>query len=147
MSYRTWSTYGLGICVDDIKTTPERILKLAEMNADTLKDVRKYLDEIYNGSCRDEDLTLEDFDEFEGLYCERGVAAILYEAINEIPVQYADDYDGIQYILYTPTFPWILDIQEKQLTEEDVMDVFRKYVSILTDEPIVIDYYDVENGG
>ena len=29
MSYHTWITYGYGVKVDEIKTTPERLLKLA----------------------------------------------------------------------------------------------------------------------
>ena len=33
------------------------------------------------------------------------------------------------------------------MTEEAVAGLFRKYVSILTDEAIEIDYQSVENGG
>ena len=147
MSYSTWHTYGYGICVDDIETTAEKLLKLASMKEDVLKEVREYLDEIYPNGYKDEDLTLEDFDELEGDYCERGVAFVLHEIINEITVDFADDYNGTPYILYIPSYPWYMKEEERNLTEEDVANVFRKYVSVLTDELIVIDYYDVENGG
>lgn len=147
MSYSTWHTYGYGICVDDIETTAEKLLKLASMKEDVLKEVREYLDEIYPNGYKDEDLTLEDFDELEGYSCERGVAFVLCEMINEITVDFADDYNGTPYILYIPSYPWYMKEEERNLTEEDVANVFRKYVSVLTDEPIVIDYYDVENGG
>ena len=36
---------------------------------------------------------------------------------------------------------------DKTLTEEDVENIFKKYVKILTDEDINIKYYSVENGG
>lgn len=147
MSYSTWHTYGYGICVDNIETTAEKLLKLASMKENVLKEVREYLDEIYPNGYKDEDLTLEDFDELEGDYCERGVAFVLHEVINEITVDFADDYNGTPYILYIPSYPWYMKEEERNLTEEDVVNVFKKYVSVLTDEPIVIDYYDVENGG
>lgn len=147
MSYRTWNTYGYGICVDDIKTTAEKLLKLASIKEDVSKEVREYLDEIYPNGYKDEDLTLEDFEELEGDYCERGVSFVLYQVIDEIIVDFVDDYYGTPYILYTPTYPWRMTEKERNLTEEDVANVFRKYVGVLTDEPIEIDYYDVENGG
>ena len=147
MSYSCWSTYGLGVCVDDIETTPEKLLKLAALNEDVLKIVRNYLDIMLDDDYRDEDLTMEDFDDLEGSYCERGVAYVLYQVIDEIRVEYADDYNGTPYILYTPTFPWYMSSKEKELTQEDVIKIFRKYINILTDKPVNIDFYSVENGG
>lgn len=147
MSYSTWHTYGYGICVDNIETTAKKLLKLASMKEDVLKDVREYLDEIYPNGYKDEDLTLDDFEELEGDYCERGVTYVLYQVINEITVEFADDYNGTPYILYIPSYPWYMEENEKNLTEEDVENIFRKYVGILTDKPVIIDYYDVENGG
>ena len=32
-------------------------------------------------------------------------------------------------------------------TEEEVAGIFKKYIPVLTDEPIDIDYQSVENGG
>lgn len=147
MSYSTWHIYGYGICVDNIETTAEKLLKLASMKENVLKDVREYLDKIYPNGYKDEDLTLDDFEELEGDYCERGVAYVLYQVINEITVEFADDYNGTPYILYVPSYPWYMEENEKNLTEEDVKNILEKYVNVLTDEPIVIDYYDVENGG
>ena len=147
MSYHYYSTYGLGVCVDDIKTTPEKLLKLAALKDEVLKDVRNYLDEIFDDGYKDEDLTMEDFDDLEGDYCERGVAYVLYQVIDEIRVEFADDFDGVPYILYTPTFPWYMDSAERDLTYEDVVKVFKKYIKMLTDEPVNVDFYNVENGG
>lgn len=148
MSYHVWTTYGYGFCVDDIKTTPEKLLKLAEMNPAVLKDVREYLNEYFDGEgYKDEELEMSDFDDLEGEYCERGVTYVLYQVINEIEVIYADDYDGVPYILYCPNYPWSLKENEKDLTIDKVDEIFQKYISVLTDEPVVIDYQSVENGG
>lgn len=150
MSYHSWTVDGYGICVDDIETTPEKLLKLASMDSDVLKDVREYLDEYFDGQgYMDETLTMEIFDELEGDYCERGVAYVLYHVINGngIILDYTYDYNGTPYILYLPTYPWYMNDKDKTLTSEDVENVFRKYVSVLTDKPIKIDYYSVENGG
>lgn len=148
MSYHTWTTYGFGFCVDDIETTPENILKLAALKPDVLKDVREYLNDIFNGEeYKDEELTMEDFDELEGDYCERGVAYVLYHVIDEIRVVFADDYNGTPYILFCPRYPWNIKKNEKNLSENDVIKIFAKYVNILTDKPIKVDYQAVENGG
>lgn len=148
MSYHTWSTDGFGFCVDDIKTTPERVLKLAALNEDTLSDLREYLAAIYENGYKDEELEMDDFDDFEGNACAMGLSAIINDVIeNEISVVFADDFDGIGYILYCPSYPWSLQEKEKNLTKEDVKAIFNKYIAILTDEHICIDYYSVENGG
>ena len=148
MSYSTWIINGYGMCIDDIETTAEKLLKLASMDKDVLKDVREYLDRIYPNGYNDEDLTLDDFNELEGDYCENGIAYVLYQVIsNNFPIEFAYDYNGTQYILYTPTYPWFMTDTDKILTKEDVENMFKKYVKILTDEDINIDYYSVENGG
>ena len=148
MSYHTWTTYGFGFCVDDIDTTPEKLLKLAALKPDVLKDVREYLNDMFNGEeYKDEELTMEDFDDLEGDYCERGVAYVLYHVIDEIRVIFADDYNGTPYILFCPRYPWNIKENEKNLSENDVIKIFAKYVNILTDKPIEVDYQAVENGG
>ena len=148
MSYSTWIINGYGICIDDIETTAEKLLKLASMNKDVLKDVREYLDEIYPNGYNDEDLTIDDFNELEGEYCEKGIAYVLYQVIDsDTPIEFAYDYYGVQYILYTPTYPWFMTDADKTLTEKVIENIFKKYVKILTDKDINIDYYSVENGG
>ena len=148
MSYRTWTTDGYGICVDDIKTTADKLLALAAMKPEVLKEVRKYLDWVFeDGGYNDEDLTIDDFDALEGDYCERGVAYVLHQVIDELDIVFADDYNGVPYILYCPKYPWHMKEEEKNLTTEDVKNIFNKYISVLTDKRIIFDYYSVENGG
>lgn len=152
MSYKTWTTYGFGFCVDDIlrdvALTPKKILELAAMEPSVLNIVHEYLNEI----CEDrgityEELDVNDFEDLEGDYCEHGIAFILYNVITDIPVVYANSYDGDQYILYCPSYPWNLTEQEKSLTREKIEEIFQKYISVLTDEYIEIDRKEVENGG
>ena len=119
---------------------------LNELGRET-KNIREYLDEVYPNGYKDEDLTLDDFNELEGDYCEKGVAYVLNQIIDDIPIEFAYDYYGVQYILYTPTYPWFMTDTDKTLTKEDVENMFKKYVKILTDKDINIDYYSVENGG
>jgi len=149
MSYSTWTTDGYGFCVDDIETTAEKLLALAAMKPNVLKDIREYLDCMFeeDGGYIDEDLLMDVFDDLEGDYCERGIAYVLYNVIDEIDIVFADDYNGVPYILYDPKYPWSMNEREKNLTREDVDNIFNKYISILTDKPVRIDYYSVENGG
>ena len=148
MSYQTWTTYGIGFCVDDIDTNPEKLLKLAAVKPSILEKVREYLNDIFDGEeYTDEDLTMEDFDELEGDFCERGVTYVLHEVIDEIPVIFADDYNGTQYILYCPHYPWNMSDKEKDLRYDDIVNIFTKYIKILTDKSVVIDFQAVENGG
>ena len=147
MSYQTWHTYGFGFCVDDIETTPERLLKLASLDKKTLLDVEDYLKVRFDGEYKVEELTMEDFCDLEGMFCERDVSYVLSRVIKEIPVVYADDYEGTPYILYCPTYPWNLKENEIGLTKEKVEEIFEKYIEILTDDVVLIDWQEVENGG
>lgn len=150
MGYSTWTTYGYGVCVNNINTTPERLLKLAEQKPEVLKDVMDYLEDYFGEPYEKGDpITMEVFEELEDDYCNRGVAYFLYNVIpdDELIVCSADDYYGTTYILYCPDYPWRLKEYERNLTEDDVREIFTKYISILTDDPVAIDYYEVENGG
>lgn len=152
MSYQEWTTHGFGFRVDDIlqdtSITMEKVLKLAAMEPSVFEIVQEKLSWICE---RDEatfdELDISDLNEIEGDYCERGLAFILYNVITEIPIVYADCYDACDYILYTPTYPWQMSDKERNITEKDVVDIFAKYIRILTDNHIAIDYYSVTNGG
>lgn len=145
MSYHCWTTDGYGFCVDDIHTTPKRLMELAEMNEKVLRRVEAYLDEYYPGWTI-ESLNMEDFNDLEGDCGETGLAHVLYEVI-DLRVTVTSDFDNRYYILYEPSYPWSIPDGEEHLTEEDVLRIFRKYISVVTDEDIFIDYQSVENGG
>lgn len=145
MSYHYWTTDGYGFCVDDIYTAPKRLMELAAMNERVLHRVKAYLDEYYPGWTI-ESLDMEDFNDLEGDCGETGLAYVLYEVI-DLSVTVTSDFDGRYYILYEPSYPWSIPEGEENLTEEDVLRMFRKYISVVTDEDIFIGYQSVENGG
>lgn len=145
MSYHCWTTDGYGFCVDDIHTTPKRLMELAAMNEKVLRRVEAYLDEYYPGWTI-ESLNMEDFNNLEGYCGETGLAYVLYETIN-LSVSVALDFGNRYYILYEPSYQWSIPDGEENLTEEDVLRIFRKYISVVTDEDIFIGYRSVENGG
>ena len=76
------------------------------------------------------------------------MAYVLYEVIfAELTVIVTSDFDNRYYILYEPSYPWSIPDGEEHLTEDDVLRVFLKYISVVTDENIFIYYQSVENGG
>lgn len=82
--------------------------------------------------------------------CMCGLASILSEAIEEaegIVFTACSDFDGVQYLIYQPSYPWERDGRERSLTKDQVEEILNRYVSILTDEEIEIDDQSVENGG
>ncbi len=147
MSYHCWTTDGFGFCVDDIHTTPKRLMELAAMNEEVLRRVEEYLNEEHPGWTI-ESLNMEDFNDLEGNYGETGLAHVLYKVIfAELDVTVTSDFDNKYYILYEPSYPWNMPKNEENLTSDDVFKVFWKYISVVTDEYIFIDYRSVENGG
>ena len=146
MSYHTWSVDGYGICTDDITTTKDRIEKLLSLAPNFNNEIQKYFKEhdIKNPS-------LDDYLEYDEDYCS-GLAYLLYQVIAEkenVSLDTADDFDGQWYLLLCPYYPWSnRTVEEQKLnTKEKVTNLFKKYIRILTDEHIAIDYQSVENGG
>ena len=59
------------------------------------------------------------------------------------------NFDSYYYLMICPSYVWTtLTKEEKEIdTEEKADDLFKKYVGILTDDEITIEYQSVENGG
>lgn len=78
-----------------------------------------------------------------------GLAEILYEVIKEveeIDLLLCTDSGDKTYLIYTPSYPWTPKTEkEKELTEEKLENMFRKYLRIVTDEQLPVDYKSVEN--
>lgn len=152
MSYQVWSTDGYGFCVDDIHTTPQKVMALAATNAETLKYVCEYLDEHMEeehciANWETDDLQMSDFDDLcDDCGCARGISYILSDVI-KYPVTVADNFEGEQFILIEPYYPWSMPDELKGVTEEDVKAEFQRCISMLTDEDIYIYYQSVPNGG
>lgn len=145
MSYCTWHNYGYGFRTDNIHIdSPERVRDLIHLAPDYEAWVLETFseNEITTPSLEDYLSLDEDFD--------NGIATILAEVIEEIehiPLTHCDDFDGSVYLTYQPTYPWKLTEAEKMLTVEKLDEMLRKYAAIVTDDPIEMDYQEVENGG
>lgn len=145
MSYRTWHNYGYGICVDDIKTkNVSRLQALLELAPEFKAIIEGWLSEL-----EVEEPSWDDYMKFDQDFY-LGLATILKGVIEEaegIDLTACDNYDSVAYLLYQPMYPWNMDSYDRGLTEEKAAEIFRRYISILTDDPIDIDYQEVENGG
>lgn len=145
MSYHTWHNYGYGICTDKLETAEvSRIQALIRCAPEYEKVVNTLLQE--HGITEP---TADDYLELEinGPY---GIASILQDVILEVEgllFSACDDYNSNNYLLYMPSYPWHLQRNEYNLTEEAVRQIFAKYVTILSDEVLDVDYESVENGG
>lgn len=149
MSFRTWITYGYGICFNEpIDTTVEKVERLLDHAPKLRSSVHQYLRTVLEEG---KEPTLENYMEYDKMY-HAGIAYLvaktIYEAEN-IEITIADDFDGNGYLMYCPDYPWVIRKRprEYQLTEEGLDDIFRKYINILTDQEYGIDYQEAENGG
>lgn len=145
MSYNSWHTYGYGICVSDLGDPPvERIQDLLAMAPAFQREVQEWLDER---GITDPDP--DDYMEFDQDFM-LGFATILKKVILEaenVELEACDSSEGKDYLLFVPDYPWHQKKRKRLETEDEVAELFRKYISVLTDEPIDIDYQSVENGG
>lgn len=86
---------------------------------------------------------------WDSIYDFGGLAEILYEVIKEveeIDLLLCTDSGDKTYLIYTPSYPWTPKTEkEKELTEEKLENMFRKYLRIVTDEQLPVDYKSVEN--
>ena len=145
MSYDIWHNYGYGICVDDIgEENIERLQTLLLQAPEVKAKIESWLTER-----KIKAPSWDDYMEFDQDY-HLGLATILSEVIAEaegINLTACDDYNGNVYLLYKPMYPWQMSSMDCGQTEEKIVGIFRRYINILTDTPIEIDYQEVENGG
>lgn len=147
MGCGTWHAYGYGygICVSDIGEPPvERFRALLAMAPELQKEIQERLDE--------RGITDPGYDDYVEFYRDymSGLATILKYAILEaenVELMACDSAEGKDYLLFPPDYPWNKKERRRPGTKEEVDDLFQKYISVLTDEPIVIDYRSVRNGG
>lgn len=145
MSYATWHTYGYGICTDDIAT---KDVKRLEVLLELAPDYRDYLQEILQ-DLGVENPTWDDYMNADQDY-NLGLSTILREVISEaegVELEACDDIEGHRFLLYCPRYPWHFSVKDNKLTEDGCKELFKKYVRILTDQDVDIDYQSVENGG
>ena len=159
MAYQTWINYGYGICVSDLeKEVPaNNLMTLIKQAPKLFKKMKKFFEEF----CTESELDISEINSYDiltdfvengsGLDCNYGgLASILHEVIKEkedIELLVCDDFDGKNYLIYQPEYPWSKRTEaESQLTEEKLAQLFGKYLHIVTDEEITVDYRSVANG-
>ena len=151
MSYSSWTVDGYGICADDIDgVTTQRLLRLVKYAPNFRQDFLQQWEEWGSGRPA-QDAPVDELLEYEDEFGYHGLAPILQSVIEEaegIRLVVADDYNGIAYLLFEPFYPWSqVSDTEKSATEDGIREMLCKYVRILTDKPIRVTYYSVENGG
>lgn len=119
MSYTTWHNYGYGICVDDIKT--KDVARLEQL----LAMAPKFSGGLHEWLSKSEitEPVWDDYMEYDQDFC-LGLATILKEVIEEaeeIQMTACDDFDSVTYLLYSPSYPWQLKGDERDLTEEQLV--------------------------
>lgn len=145
MSYYTWHNYGYGICTSDLEiSSVERIEKLLAYAPEYQKEIHDWFND-----CEITEPEVDDYLDFDQDYC-NGIATILKEVIREatgISFEACDNFDCMRYLIYMPSYPWCMTVRDKKITKEELDEVLYKFVSIVTDSKIEIDYQEVENGG
>ena len=130
MNLQTRHDYGYGICVGEIRAhSVERLKKLLELAPKTNAEVQSWFSrQVYN----------------------LGLVTFLQLVIQEaegIELTACDDFEGVPYLLYQPSYPWNIPDSERNLTEDTLTAIFQRYVGILTDDAISVDHQSVESSG
>ena len=147
MTLGSWHVYGYGIRVDDIDTTPQKLMELAKKYPDVYNIVQEYLNKRNISEAEVSKLNVSIFDDLENEYGAHGVSWFLYETLDGgITFTYVTNYDGEEFIIMEPCLPWHYSTIEISLTEDDVKKVFMNCISVLTDQEIEITYKSIENG-
>lgn len=145
MSFSTWHNYGYGICTSDLKVdSVERIEALLEHAPEYKKEIHDWFDD-----CDITEPTVDDYLDFDQDY-NNGIAAILQAVIKEATgIEFAacDNFDCMRYLIYMPSYPWYMTDRDRSITQEELDEVLKKYVAIVTDSKLEIDFQAVENGG
>lgn len=145
MSYYSWHWYGYGICTDDIMVeSTEKIEEMISCLPELQKNIHEYFAEYET-----EVPTVDDYKMYDdNWFC--GLAGILQEVILKhegIRFTACDDVDGNQYLIYEPRYPWNIQVEDRDLTEEKLEKIIQKYVGMLSDKSVLVTYHEVMNGG
>ena len=145
MSYQTWHNYGFGISTELLETANvsriKALIHCAPSYEATVANL--FQDSGTIEPIADDYLELERNNSY-------GIASIMADVIEEaenLLLTACNNFDGTNYLLYMPSYPWGLRVDETSLTEERVREIIEKYAAILSDEPVEVGYESVENGG
>ena len=145
MSYQTWTTYGYGVCISNLHITdPKRVGQLLDYAPVYKASILKCFEEWGV-----KEPTMQDYEELDFDY-NLGLATVIANVIEEaenLDLTSCDDVDSNVFLIYEPNYPWNLTEKEKKLTLNDIVGVFQKYLSVLTDDAIQVEEQEITNGG
>lgn len=145
MNLQTRHDYGYGICVGEIREhSVERLKKLLELAPKTNAEVQSWFSRQMIA-----DPSWDDYMRYDEVY-NLGLVTFLKLVIQEaegIELTACDDFEGVPYLLYQPSYPWNIPDSERNLTEDTLTAIFQRYVGILTDDAISVDHQSVESSG
>lgn len=145
MSYSTWHNYGFGLHVDLLTgVTVEKLHALLHLIPELEKQMEATAWE----------LEYDDLDAYLRCSLENGAADTIASMLQEtvlaaegIELSVCKNYEDECYLIYQPNYPWQMNEHDLALTEESLENIFRKYVGVLTDDEILLEFQEVENGG
>lgn len=151
MSFRSYHIYGIGINTDNINTTAEKVRDFIALAPNFKKDFSGELTNSeynqINDFCVIEDLFDNNCDDYFSLGAV--ISKVVFE-LEHISLVSCENFDNINFCVFCPMYPWVGNVTEKSLTEEQLKEIFTKYVAYLTDQPLSeldYGYQEIENGG
>ena len=145
MSFQSYITYGYGICTDDISgVTVERLNRLLEHAPKTRESIVHYF--------RNHNISKPSVEDYYAPFS-LGLAELLETVIREvngISLCACQNYDGDNFLLYQPCYPWEMNNVDYSLTTECLDALYRKYINLVGGcwlHTSDIFYCSVENGG
>lgn len=73
----------------------------------------------------------------------------MIKELEGIELTACEDWNHGAYLVYEPDYPWNVKNRPKEqnLTEEDLVAIFAKYLAVVTDSALDVDYQKVEYYG
>lgn len=147
-----WS--GMGFKINGVKINTEKfiaVLKAANLTDCYGESISENFDEAYENCERDIYDTCREFDDI-GLGIANIIVSILEKENNGLTLTGCDNYNGEQFVLYQPKYPWDIANNEfeRTLTKSKLVDIFVDFISRITDNPVneeIVQSYFVENCG
>lgn len=150
MSMRSWSVDGYGVEMTDIvkSVSAEKWAELISLAPTLQEKVQNYFDKHdYKSPYSYGDYIDYCCDNNEEDYLSWLIADVIREK-EYINLIVDADEDGNEYLLLESKLPWEVDtVSEQSLTPEKLERIISKYVGIISDRKIELDYVSIEHFG
>ena len=144
MSMQTNIQYGYGIITSHIKVEDiEKLKALIHRLPEYEKDLNVYFEaeNITEPTIKDYYTYMEDYNGLAGVF-----ETLIYEE-EGIELCACSDDNGDFYLLYPESYPWYMGKLDLSMTEDKLKQLFQRYVALLTDKQVDIDYQRCEKCG